>query len=136
MTVVFALGKCLLAYFGIMLVTTNLLGFFVRSLFPPTEKGSLFGYGFYKSYSSVNYLLAVIVVILYSVFVYFLYRFFDSLVTISALLLTLARLPDLLWEMRNGARINKQNMPKRLVDYLFIWLYWIPLPLLFYSFLA
>jgi hypothetical protein len=51
----------------------------------------------------------------------------------AGLILMFSRLPDLLFEMKNGVKINATNMPKKTIDVVLNILSLLALPLIWYS---
>ncbi len=128
--------KALAGYLILLFVGTNLLGFIVRSFFPPT----------YTNDTEIHFLneeirklkrAATITTILFSIitisYFYALYYFWNIGIVIVAAILMLSRIPDLLFEIKTGKKVTFKTMPKTAIDVLCTILFWIALPLLWYS---
>ena len=64
---------------------------------------------------------------------YALYHYWNIGIMTAGLLLMFTRLPDLLFEMKTGEKINSTNMPKKPIDVMLNILSWLALPLIWYS---
>ena len=75
-------------------------------------------------------LLFIVISILY---IYGLYHFWNIGIMIAGLILIFTRLPDLIFEMKTGDKLNSKNMPKRHIDKICTILSLLTLPLIVYS---
>ena len=64
---------------------------------------------------------------------YALYHYWNIGIMTAGLLLMFTRLPDLLFEMKTGEKINSTNMPKKPIDVMLNILSWLALPIIWYS---
>ena len=99
-------------YFILMLLSTNLLGLFVRGLFtnPNLEKLESEGHELIKQeikktervgkWLNITAFLAIIG------YLYATFHFWNIGVTAVALLLMIVRLPDLIWEIKTGKKLQ------------------------------
>ena len=129
--------KSIIGWLLFMLIGTNILGVIVRGLIQhPVKDGNeenkvlndeidkqIQGY---VRFSFIFLFVAV-------GYFYLLYHYWNIGVMISAMMVMLSRLPDLLLEIKTGKKINWQFMPKRPIDYFTIFLDWAAIPVLWYS---
>ena len=124
------------------LLSTNLLGFFVRGLFPNPgfEKLKLEADEFIKKQieksERANAIVNVTAFLLIIAYLYATFRFGNFGVMMVAILLMSARLPDLLREIKTGQKITRELLktkPQGGIDYVSTFLYWFTLPFLYFS---
>lgn len=100
-------------YFVLMWLSVNLLGFFIRGLFvdPALERLESEGSDFIKKEirqdKRVNMWGNIVGFLLIAGYLYTAFYFWNFGVVIVALMLMIARLPDLLWEIKNGKKITQ-----------------------------
>ena len=125
-------------YFILMLVSTNLLGLFVRGLFvnPAIEKLEAEGHEFIKQeikkYERTGKWVNITAFLLIVVYLYLTFHFWNIGVTAVAVVLMLARLPDLLWEIKTGKKMTIYSMPHNTFSFITNFLMWASLPALYY----
>ena len=125
-------------YFILMLVSTNLLGLFVRGLFvnPEIEKLKAEGHEFIKQeikkYERAGKWVNVTAFLLIIVYLYLTFHFWNIGVTAVAVIFMIVRLPDLLWEIKTGKKITTDAIPKSPLSYFLTFLMWASLPALYY----
>ena len=125
-------------YFVLMLVSTNLLGLFVRGLFvnPEIEKLKTESHEFIKQeikkYERAGKWVNVTAFLLIIVYLYLTFYFWNIGVTAVAVILMLARLPDLLWEIKTGKKVAIYSMPKNTFSFITTFLTWASIPALYY----
>ena len=103
-------------YFILMYLSVNLLGLFVRGLFPQQELNRIKKEapefvtvaGSDKEYIHQQKRTTIIALILNIAFFYLLFRFWNIGVVIAVIIIMAGRLPDLLWDIEHG----KKNRPK------------------------
>lgn len=126
--------KAIAGYFILMFVGTNLLGIVVRGLRPTFKKDSD---GNLVSIVDTSSSGSVIMTILFSgisiAYFFALYHYWNIGIMTAGLILMFTRLPDLLFEMKNGVKINATNMPKKTIDVVLNIFSWLALPLIWYS---
>lgn len=128
----------LLSWLVLMVVGTNLIGMLVRGLvlgshvknqLSKTDNASKKIVGEVydpRAERKVNF-IALILIIIYLIALFY---FWNIGVVIAAIILMVARIPDLLWEIKHG-RKNIKNMPAR---YMFTFLImFAALPVLWYA---
>lgn len=117
-----------------MFVGTNLLGMIVRGIRPTNVKDSEGNLTPIENISSNTSIVMTIIFIAIS-FLYFfaLFHYWNIGILSAGLILMFTRLPDLLFEMKTGSKINSKNIPKRPIDILCNILSWLALPLVWYS---
>lgn len=128
----------LLGWGAMILIGINLIGMFIRGLVMVAdvenqisqmdEKLKKVTSEFYnpKVERKVNWLSLFLVIVYLGILLYF----WNVWLVLAAILIMIARIPDLLWEIKNG-RENVRNMPK--VYSLTILIYLVALPIIWYS---
>lgn len=128
----------ILFYLILMYLSINLLGFLVRGLFydPEINRLKQEGHEFIKNEikksERADKIINVIALILIVTFFYFLFHFWNIGVVAVAVIIMIGRLPDLIWEIKHGVKINPKMMDKNVLYYMSAFLPWIGLPLLYY----
>ena len=122
-TVIVHILISLVFYFVLMFLSVNLLGFFVRGLFtnPELDKLGKEGSDFIKkevrSVQSADKWGNVVGIILIVVYFGVLFRIWNIGVVLAAVIIMLGRLPDLLWEIKNGKKTDARLMNKNAMYY-------------------
>lgn len=123
----------------LMYLSVNLLGFLVRGLFtnPELEKLKREGHDFIKQEiersQSIDKKINYIALVLIAGYFYGLLRIWNIGVVLAALVIMAGRLPDLIWEIKHGKRLNTNEMDKNATYYITAFLPWLALPILYYS---
>ena len=104
-----------------MFIGTNLVGMVVRGLvegspvrefekspFPPIREEATW-------YKRTNIGMTLFFALLSILYFWLLLRFWNIGVSVAAAMLMLARLPDLLWEIRTGQKISRRGTPTGVV---------------------
>ena len=115
--------KAVIAWVVLMLIGTNLLGFGAFIVFPPSAQAPRW---LRRMATVLGYAAGPLGI----VYLYALLRYFGFGVLAAATMLMVARLPDLLWEIRNRKRISRGAGPKGAVAVLATLLMWAALPVL------
>lgn len=124
--------KAIAAYFVLMLIGVNLIGFVVRGfMLADTVTNNETAKEIYGKSSIALPIVSMLFLIGY---LYALYHFFNIWVLISGIILMITRIPDLLWEIRHGKKITLRDMPKNFSDMVLNILSWAVLLLLWYAF--
>lgn len=137
MAIFLCILKSILDYLVLMWAGTNLLGMIVRGILPTYKKdadGNLQLAMDVKSSGGVAITVASCVIAI--LYFYALYHYWNIWLVISAAMLMVSRIPDLLHEMRTGEKFtlkNRKNMPNRPIDFICNLLSWGALPLTWYS---
>jgi Flp pilus assembly protein TadB len=124
-------------YFILIYLSVNLLGFFVRGFFSNPEfnklesEGSDFVKNEIKKSKSADKWINVVALVLIIAYLYLLFHFWNIGVMAVAIILMATRLPDLLWEIKHGRKIDK-SAPKNVLSYITTLLTWGMLPVLYY----
>ena len=124
-------------YFILMYSSVNLLGFFVRGLFSNPElnrlksEGSEFVKHEIKKSQRADKWINTIALILIITYLYLLFHFWNIGVMVVAIMFMVGRLPDLLWEIKHGRKIDK-SAPKNALFYITTLLTFGALPVLYY----
>jgi hypothetical protein len=110
------------------------MGTVVRGLIPGYWKdkdGTLFMREDISSFKSI--LTTLIFFFLGLIYIYLLYHYFNIWLVTAALILTITSLPDILFELKTGEKVNMKNMPKRTIDIFLSIISWLVLPLIWYA---
>lgn len=123
-----------------MYLSVNLLGFLVRGLFSNPEldelekKSNNFVKDEIKKNRHINKVLNIISLILFIFYLYLLLKLGNIGVLLTAIIIMIGRLPDLLWEVKNRKRFNPNLVIKKNWWYYFSsFLPWIAFPILYFS---
>ena len=125
-------------YFILMYLSVNLLGFLVRGLFSNPEldrlksEGSDFIRHEVEKSQRADKWINIIALISIIAYLYLLFYFWNIGVMAVAIMLMAARLPDLLWEIKHGKKIDTKTMPKNAPYFITIFLTWGAFPALYY----
>lgn len=134
MDIFLCIVKSIIGYFILMFVGTNLLGLVVRGLKPiyvrDNEDNLL---EFENTSSSRSIIMTIVFSIIILAYLYALYHFWNIGILAAGIILMVSRLPDLLFEMKTGIKLDLKNMPKRPIDIILSILSWLALPLIWYS---
>src|SRR4030067_1874592 len=87
-----------------------------------------------KKYQHTNKVLTFFFAILILLYIFLLFRLLNIGVAIAAIMLMASRIPDQLWEIEHGTKINKKDMPKGPVYILTTLMSWASLPILWWAF--
>ena len=129
--------KAILGWVILMLVGTNVLGIVVRSLTQSVQKRKN-SEPFLIDLANDNRrglnIMRIISFIICIGYFLILYYFWNIGVVIAAVLMMLARLPDLLNEIETGIKLKFGTIPPKTPwDWYFFILFWGSLPVLWYS---
>jgi len=112
--------KSIVAYVVLMLVGTNLIGFIVRGLVwstspidiePDSPAYDVVAHEA-KRITTANAALTIISIVITAAYLFLLFYFWNALLAIAAGLVMVARIPDLLWEIRTGRRAVRGSRPE------------------------
>lgn len=128
-------------FFILMYLSVNLLGLFVRGLFPQEELNRIKKEapqfitiaGSDKKYIHQQKRTTIIALILNLAFFYLLFRIWNIGVVATTVIIMAGRLPDLLWDIKHGRRTEPKLMKKDFLYYVSAFLPWVGLPVLYYS---
>ena len=128
-------------YFILMYLSVNLLGLFVRGLFPQQELNRIKKEapefititGSDKEYIHQQKRTTIIALILNIAFFYLLFRIWNIGVVIVAIIIMVGRLPDLLWDIEHGRKTDPKLMKHNALYFISAFLPWVGLPALYYS---
>ena len=124
-----------------MLLCTNLVGMVVRGFFVSEEieklkEGKdtlpLIKNEIKKSEFADN-MITLLFAVISLAFLYALFVFINIWAVIAALFFMISRTPDLLWEIRNGKKITRHNMPKTPLYIITSIMDWLALPVIWYA---
>ncbi|OGH23453.1 MAG: hypothetical protein A2629_00200 [Candidatus Levybacteria bacterium RIFCSPHIGHO2_01_FULL_41_15] len=123
-----------------MYASVNLLGLLVRGLFTNPELDKLekeTEHDFLKKEiaksKKADKAINIIALVLIIAFSYALFHFWNIGVLAVALIIMAGRLPDLLWEIKHGRKVDPDLMKKNALYYITSFLPWVGLPLLYFS---
>ncbi len=106
--------------FVLLYVTINLTGMVVRGFFRNATleklKNDEKAHSFIKTEidrnNRVDDAITVVFAIISISYLYLLYRFFSFGVVVAVLIIVVARVPDLVWEIKNGRKVTRSDGPK------------------------
>ena len=111
--------KAIFAWVAMLLVSTNLIGFVVRGLWwtPPTVEASTDRLREciardVRRMTIANAIITLLSIVVAAAYLYALFHFWNGALAAAAVLLMLARAPDLFWEIRTGRKVARSDMPK------------------------
>jgi hypothetical protein len=128
-------------YLVLLYLSINLLGFFVRGLFPDPEldRLKLEAHDFIKheieKAQSANTKINIIALTLLVIYFYLLFHFWNIGVVIVAILMMASRFPDLLWEIKHGKKLTHTDakaLPHNVLFYITSFSFLVDFPLLYY----
>jgi hypothetical protein len=126
----------LVAWFALMLVCTNLVGFAVRGLFTNPEVDKLAAEGndilaeeHQRTERNTNFVAFSLLTMLLVA----LYYFWNIGLAISALILMAARVPDLIWEIKHQRQLRMKDMKRPPLYVLSTILSWTSFPVIWYA---
>jgi hypothetical protein len=131
--------KALVGWLILWLIGINLIGFFLRgvallhNLRDQAEGVEDFIAREYRRRIKFESFLNVLAGAVCIVFPYLLFRWLGWQVAAAGLILMLARLPDLLYEIRSGKRIRRGDMPNSPIHALSIIVMFLVLPLVWWG---
>ncbi len=111
--ILFAIIKAIVSWLVLAFIITNLLGFAARNQSNFVNVISIFLMGF---------------------FFYLLLRYLHPGFMIAAVILSLGRIPDLVWELEHRQQISYKNMQNKAINIISSMLLWGALPVLFWAF--
>jgi len=134
MDIFISIIKAIIGYVIIIFAGTNLIGIIVRGIIPSYKKDETGNLTLVEDLTSVrSIIITVFSFLLCIAYFYALYHYWNIGVVIAAVIVMFSRLPDLLFEMKTSEKINFRNMPIRPIDVICNVLFWVALPLIWYS---
>ena len=136
----FCIVKAVFLWLILNFVGINLIGFIVRGILddpplvdPPTERFHEYLKAEQRSMIRASKSITLFSVIVAIGYVYVLYSYWNLLMAVSGVILMFTRLPDLLWEIRTGRRVNRKDCPKGVLYYAVLFVDFAVLPLVWYA---
>lgn len=130
--IVTQVAATLVAWLILMLVSTNLVGMLVRGFVTSSEMENMHD-AIRAEYSKGQRVTNIIVLVLILIFLGMLYHFWSIGLGIAALMLMISRIPDLIWEIRNGKKLKMGDMARPKFHLLSMALSWASLPVVWYA---
>jgi hypothetical protein len=127
------------AWLCLLFASTNLVGFLVRGLFtnPELNRLEIEGHDFAKEavrqHRRTEQTVNIVALILVVAFLLALDHFWNAGVVLAATMLMVARITDLLWEMKHGSKLQLKEMRHPALWMLNTVLSWASLPALWYA---
>lgn len=139
MLIIIGIVKSIVAWFIIMIIGINLLGFVVRGLLwlPPSIEpfeGTEFGNKLKKEVLITplqNFIMTLTAFVFTLAWLFALYHFWNVGLVAAAVIIMLSRFPDLLWEIKHGVKVTKNRGPR--FSNLFAFEFLLSFPLTWYS---
>ena len=137
--IVISIIVSLVAWFIIMLISVNLLGYVVRGLlWSPTSMEEKVAEIVFKDIPDrepmtpiFNFVITLVAFVFTVAYFFVLYHFWNIGLVIASGIIMLSRLPDLLWEIKNGVKVTRNTGPK--LSSLLAMEFLITIPLVWYS---
>jgi hypothetical protein len=136
----FCVIKLILAWFILLYIGTNLVGYVVRNFLSWSSPVIDLREPFKKMFThelrrerALDIAISLIFLVLTVAYLIAIYHFWNVGLAVSAGLVMVGRLPNLLWEIRTGTKISTANYPKGAVSVMSIVLILLSLPLTWYS---
>src|SRR5690606_38677029 len=108
--------KAIVAWAVLWIVCMNVIGFVVRGLFfrppafdAPTERVAIVLENESRRMRARNRVLTTIGLLVAVILIWSLYHFWNIWLAAAGLLIMVARLPDLIWEIRNGRKVTRHE---------------------------
>ena len=137
MTIFLSIVLAVVGYFVLMYITTNLIGMVVRGFFRDANLEKMKTDNnvsiFIKKHNRADDVTTIVFVIISILFFYLLYRYLNIWAVFAALLLTVGRIPDLLWEIKHGQKTTMENMRRGPIDIATSIMDWLALPVIWWS---
>ena len=137
MTIILSIVLAVVGYFVLMYITTNLIGMVVRGFFRDANLEKMKTDNnvsiFIKKHNRADDVTTIVFVIISILFFYLLYRYLNIWAVFAALLLTVGRIPDLLWEIKHGQKTTMENMRRGPIDIATSIMDWLALPVIWWS---
>ncbi len=136
---IFQLVSTVGAWVVLVLVTTNLTGFVVRGFYPDPQMEQLasetdaFAQHLAHEYRRGQTLTNAIGWLLTSAFLFALFYFGNIGLLVAALMMIAARVPDLIWELNNGRKLETKDMRQPALWKLTTVLSWASFPMIWYA---
>ena len=139
MIVVIGIVKTIVAWLIMELIGINLLGYVVRGLlWSPTSMEEKVAKIVFKDIPNrepmtpiFNFVITLVAFVFTVAYFFALYHFWNIGLVAAAGIIMLSRLPDLLWEIKNGVKVTKTTGPK--LGTLFAMECLISIPLVWFS---
>ena len=124
-----------------MILSVNLLGLFVRGLFPQQELNRIKKEApefitiasSDKEYIYQQKRTTIIALALNIIFLYLLFRIWNIGIVFAVIIIMLGRLPDLLWDIKHGKKTDPKLMKKNALYYVSAFLPWLAIPIIYFS---
>lgn len=134
MVILICILKSILGYFLLMFIGTNLIGLVIRGMKRSYKKDEQGNFQIVEDITSFRSILMTIIFSIVNIlYLYGLLYYWNGGIAISGAMLMLTYIPDLLFEMRTGKKINSRNMPKKPIYIVSTAISWGALPLIWYS---
>ncbi len=118
--------KTIIGYFILLYISVNLLGMIVRGFYDKTDNSEIDPI-LHKEVKKLNRAanFTTILFILLAIGYYYVLSHFGGIgIVLTAAMLMLGRLQDLLWEIRNGRKVTAKDRPKGILSILSTTLDW------------
>lgn len=126
MTILLIIVLGAIAWFVLMLISTNILSVWVNVWIRHLVRGS-------GSRNTADHLLILTVSTLILAWLFLTGVFLNIMFSVAAIMLMICRLPDLAWEIENGRTITLSDIPRTKASYALTLLSWFALPVTCYG---
>jgi hypothetical protein len=128
-------GVTLISWFALMFVSTNLTGLLFRGLFTNAEleeivsDNEILARHHRNSERKTNIIAAMLIFAFLSI----IYYFWNAGLVIAVAMLMISRIPDLIWEIKSGKKLELADMKRPKLSLLTTAISWASLPVVWYS---
>jgi len=136
--IILSIIKTIVGYFILLFLTANLLGMVVRGMFGKTSNAEIENYHPLIQKEAIklnrtNFFITIFFSLLMVLFYYLLFHFGNIGVVLVAAMLMIARLPDLLYEIRTGIKVTSKTGSQGMLKYIILIIDWSALVVLWFA---
>ena len=116
--IILHLVKTIIGYLILLYLSINLLGMVARGFYDKIDKSEIAPF-LHKEVGKINRaggFSTILFIFITIVYYYLLYHFWKIGVVLSAAMLMIGRVHDLLWEIHNGRKVTSMDHPKGILS--------------------
>ena len=119
-----------------MFIGQSIIGFLLSGLYVPDRIETDIDVinEIQDKHESRNHIFNFLTVIVLIIYLYALNYYWNIYLLVSGLILIISKIPDLLFQIKAGKKINVRDLPKNPLNYFCVFLDWAVMPLIWYSF--
>lgn len=116
--IIILIVKTVVGYFILLYLSINLLGMIVRGFYDKIDNSGVdpILHNEVKKLNRAGNFTTLVFIVLTAGYYYLLYHFWNIGVVLTAAMLMMGRLQDLLWEIHNGRKVTTKDRPKGIVS--------------------